>query len=80
MQVTLNLELDKIKAAGMHPKTAHNTTNYKSNNNNSLPVQQALSGWHLYEYLKRSFTEANPRCTSTEYDQACYRFARLAGV
>lgn len=41
---------------------------------------QGLSGWHLYEFLKRSFIDANPRCTSTEYDQACYRFARLAGV
>lgn len=73
-------EATKEKAVGLHPKTAYKTTNFKSKNNNSSSGQQELSGWHLYEFLKRSFIEANPRCTSIEYDQACYRFARLAGV
>ena len=70
----------KEKAAGAGTPKAAYKTNFKPNHNKYSSPHQGLSGWHLYEFLKRSFIDANPRCTSTEYDQACYRFARLAGV
>lgn len=54
-------------------KQPENHSKFKSRN-------QALRGMQGYEFLKRAFTDANPNCTSTEYDQACHRFARLAGV
>ena len=71
-------ENSKNKAVRAATHTAF--VKHQQNNTDSSPKHQGLSGWHLFEFLKRSFIESNPRCTSTEYDQACYRFARLAGV
>lgn len=42
--------------------------------------RQFLYGYHNYEFLKNAFLSSNPNCTSAEYEQACCRFARLAGV
>jgi len=50
-----------------------------SGNRPSLP-NQALYGWHGYEFMKRAFIDANPDSTASENEQACHRFARLAGV
>jgi hypothetical protein len=61
---------------GNGTKQKHNTSNHSK----FKSCNQSLRGLHGYEFMKRSFIEDNHNCTSTEYDQACYRFARLAGV
>ena len=75
----------KSKNANAHREMGESVkqkTNTTSRPNNSAfkTRNQPLRGMQGYEFLKRAFTEANPNSTASEYDQACFRFARMAGV
>lgn len=71
-------EATKNKAVRAATQTA--SVNQPSNHSKIKPHNQALRGMQGYEFLKRAFTEANPNCSCSDYDQACYRFSRMAGV
>ena len=76
----MHTDSDTTKNKAVRAATQTASVNQFTNHSKIKPRNQPLRGIQGYEFLKRAFTEANPNCSCSDYDQACHRFARMAGI